>query len=262
MWIVRLALRRPYTFIVLALLIVLLGVFTILRTPTDIFPAINIPVVSTIWSYVGLPPEDMANRIVSNAERYAQTTVNDVEHTESQSLPGMSVVKYFFQPNVNEDLSYAQITGVSQTLLRQAPLGTTPPFILAYNASTVPILQLALESSTLSEATLFDLGNSVIRPGLSTVQGASLPYPYGGKQRQVQVDIDPEALRSKGLSAVDVSNAIGAQNLIIPAGTEKIGGIEYNIKLNSSPLKVEELNNVPIRTVKGTVVFVRDVGNV
>jgi multidrug efflux pump subunit AcrB len=246
----------------LALLIVLLGVFTILRTPTDIFPAINIPVVSTIWSYVGLPPEDMANRIVSNAERYAQTTVNDVEHTESQSLPGMSVVKYFFQPNVNEDLSYAQITGVSQTLLRQAPLGTTPPFILAYNASTVPILQLALESSTLSEATLFDLGNSVIRPGLSTVQGASLPYPYGGKQRQVQVDIDPEALRSKGLSAVDVSNAIGAQNLIIPAGTEKIGGIEYNIKLNSSPLKVEELNNVPIRTVKGTVVFVRDVGNV
>ncbi|MGC2462228.1 MAG: efflux RND transporter permease subunit [Steroidobacteraceae bacterium] len=262
MWIVRLALRRPYTFIVLALLIVLLGVFTILRTPTDIFPAINIPVVSTIWSYVGLPPEDMANRIVSNAERYAQTTVNDVEHTESQSLPGMSVVKYFFQPNVNEDLSYAQITGVSQTLLRQAPLGTTPPFILAYNASTVPILQLALESSTLSEATLFDLGNSVIRPGLSTVQGASLPYPYGGKQRQVQVDIDPEALRSKGLSAVDVSNAIGAQNLVIPAGTEKIGGIEYNIRLNSSPLKVEELNNVPIRTVKGTVVFVRDVGNV
>ena len=262
MWIVRLALRRPYTFIVLALLIVLLGVFTILRTPTDIFPAINIPVVSTIWSYVGLPPEDMANRIVSNAERYAQTTVNDVEHTESQSLPGISVVKYFFQPNVNEDLSYAQITGVSQTLLRQAPLGTTPPFILAYNASTVPILQLALESSTLSEATLFDLGNSVIRPGLSTVQGASLPYPYGGKQRQVQVDIDPEALRSKGLSAVDVSNAIGAQNLVIPAGTEKIGGIEYNIRLNSSPLKVEELNNVPIRTVKGTVVFVRDVGNV
>src|ERR1700687_4415436 len=262
MWIVRLALRRPYTFIVLALLIVLLGVFTILRTPTDIFPAINIPVVSTIWSYVGLPPEDMASRIVANAERYAQTTVNDVEHTESQSLPGISVVKYFFQPNVNEDLSYAQITGVSQTLLRQAPPGTTPPFILAYNASTVPILQLALESSTLSEATLFDLGNSIIRPGLSTVQGASLPYPYGGKQRQVQVDIDPEALRSKGLSAADVSNAIGAQNLIIPAGTEKIGGIEYNIRLNSSPLKVEELNNVPIRTVKGTVVFVRDVGNV
>ena len=214
MWIVRLALRRPYTFIVLALLIVLLGVFTILRTPTDIFPAINIPVVSTIWSYVGLPPEDMANRIVSNAERYAQTTVNDVEHTESQSLPGMSVVKYFFQPNVNEDLSYAQITGVSQTLLRQAPLGTTPPFILAYNASTVPILQLALESSTLSEATLFDLGNSVIRPGLSTGSGcfaalslwrqaapgagrhrsggAALQGPVGGRCQQCHQRAEPD----------------------------------------------------------------------
>jgi multidrug efflux pump subunit AcrB len=262
MWIVRLALRRPYTFIVLAVLIVLLGLFTILRTPTDIFPAINIPVVSTIWGYTGLPPEDMANRILENAERYAQTTVNDIEHTESQSLPGIGVVKYFFQPNVNEDLSYAQITGVSQALLRQAPPGTTPPFILAYNASTVPILQLALESTTLSEATLFDLGNSVIRPGLATVQGASLPYPYGGKQRQVQVDIDPDALRSKGLSAVDVSNAIGLQNLIIPAGTEKIDDIEYNIKLNSSPLRPEELNDAPIRTVNGTVVFVRDVGNV
>ena len=262
MWIVRLALRRPYTFIVLALLIVLLGLFTILRTPTDIFPAINIPVVSTIWGYTGLPPQDMANRILENAERYAQTTVNDIEHTESQSLPGIGVVKYFFQPNVNEDLSYAQITGVSQALLRQAPPGTTPPFILAYNASTVPILQLALESTTLSEATLFDLGNSVIRPGLATVQGASLPYPYGGKQRDVQVDIDPDALRSKGLSAVDVSNAIGLQNLIIPAGTEKIDDIEYNIKLNSSPIKPEELNNAPIRTVNGTVVFVRDVANV
>jgi multidrug efflux pump subunit AcrB len=262
MWIVRLALRRPYTFIVLALLIVLLGLFTILRTPTDIFPAINIPVVSTIWGYTGLPPEDMANRILENAERYAQTTVNDIEHTESQSLPGVGVAKYFFQPNVNEDLSYAQITGVSQALLRQAPPGTTPPFILAYNASTVPILQLALESTTLSEATLFDLGNSIIRPGLATVQGASLPFPYGGKQRQVQVDIDPDALRSKGLSAADVANAIGLQNLIIPAGTEKIDDIEYNIKLNSSPLKPEELNDAPIRTVNGTVVFVRDVGNV
>jgi multidrug efflux pump subunit AcrB len=236
--------------------------FTILRTPTDIFPAINIPVVSTIWGYTGLPPEDMANRILENAERYAQTTVNDIEHTESQSLPGVGVAKYFFQPNVNEDLSYAQITGVSQALLRQAPPGTTPPFILAYNASTVPILQLALDSTTLSEATLFDLGNSIIRPGLATVQGASLPFPYGGKQRQVQVDIDPDALRSKGLSAADVANAIGLQNLIIPAGTEKIDDIEYNIKLNSSPLKPEELNDAPIRTVNGTVVFIRDVANV
>jgi multidrug efflux pump subunit AcrB len=156
--------------------------------------------VSAIWSYTGLPPEDMANRIVANAERYAQTTVNDVEHSESQSLSGIAVVKYFFQPNVNEELAYAQITGVSQTLLRQAPPGTTPPFILAYNASTVPILQLALQSHDPVGVTLFDLGNTVIRPGLATVQGASLPYPYGGKQRQIQVDIDPEALRSKGLS--------------------------------------------------------------
>ena len=226
MWIVRLALRRPYTFIVLAMLIVLLGVFSILRTPTDIFPNIDIPVISAIWSYTGLPPEDMANRIVANAERYAQTTVNDVEHSESQSLPGISVVKYFFQPNVNEELAYAQITGVSQTLLRQAPPGTTPPFILAYNASTVPILQLALESPSLSEAQIFDMANTVVRPSLATVAGASLPYPYGGKQRQIQVDIDPEALRSKGLAAADVSNAIGAQNLITPAGTEKIGDIE------------------------------------
>ena len=262
MWIVRLALRRPYTFIVLAMLIVLLGVFSILRTPTDIFPNINIPVISAIWSYTGLPPEDMANRIVANAERYAQTTVNDVEHSESQSLPGISVVKYFFQPNVNEELAYAQITGVSQTLLRQAPPGTTPPFILAYNASTVPILQLALESPSLSEAQIFDMANTVVRPSLATVAGASLPYPYGGKQRQIQVDIDPEALRSKGLAAADVSNAIGAQNLIIPAGTEKIGDIEYNVKLNSSPLNVSDLNDVPIRDVNGTVVFVRDVANV
>jgi multidrug efflux pump subunit AcrB len=262
MWIVRLALRRPYTFIVLAVLIVLLGAFTIVRTPTDIFPSINIPVVSTIWNYTGLPPEDMANRIVANAERNAQTTVNDIEHSESQSLSGISVVKYFFQPNVNEDLSYAQITGVSQALLRQAPPGTTPPFILAYNASTVPIMQLALQSTSLSESTLFDLGNAVIRPGLATVQGAALPYPYGGKQRQIQVDINPEALRSKRLSAADVSNAIGNQNLIIPAGTEKIGGIEYNIKLNSSPLRAEELNDAPIRTVNGTVVYVRDVATV
>jgi multidrug efflux pump subunit AcrB len=262
MWIVRLALRRPYTFIVLALLIVLLGVFTMLRTPTDIFPNINIPVVSTVWQYIGLPPEEMANRIVVNAERAAQTTVNDVEHTESQSLPGIAVVKYFFQPNANEELSYAQITGISQTQLRQAPPGTTPPFILAYNASTVPILQIALGSDTLSETQMFDLGNTVIRPALTTVPGAALPFPYGGKQRQVQIDIDPEALRAKGLSAADVSNAIGNQNLIIPAGTEKIGNIEYNVRLNSSPLKADDLNDAPIRTVNGTVVFVRDVANV
>ena len=198
MWIVQLALRRPYTFLVLAIVITLLGVFSILRTPTDIFPNIRIPVVATIWKYAGLSPEEMANRIVLGTERNAQTTVNDVEHTESQSLTGVSVVKYFFQPNVDEELAYAQITGVSQTQLRSAPPGTTPPFILAFNASSVPILQLALSSEKLSEAQLFDLGNNVIRVGLGTVQGASMPYPYGGLQRQVQVDLDPNALRAQG----------------------------------------------------------------
>ncbi|HEX2585820.1 MAG TPA: efflux RND transporter permease subunit, partial [Steroidobacteraceae bacterium] len=262
MWFVRLALSRPYTFIVLALLIVLLGAFTIARTPTDIFPNINIPVVSTVWSYGGLPPEDMANRLVSMAERNAQTTVNDVEHTESQSLSGIAVVKYFFQPRVNEELAYAQITGISQTLLRMAPAGTTPPFVLAYNASSVPILQLALDSPTASEAQLFDLANTVIRPGLTTVQGASLPFPSGGVQRQIQVDIDPAALRAKGLSAADVSSAIGTQNLVIPAGRQKIGETEYNVKLNSTPLKAEELNDLPIATTNGVTTFVRDVANV
>ena len=188
--------------------------------------------------------------------------MNDVEHTESQSLNGIAVVKYFFQPNVNEDLSYAQITGVSQTLLRFAPPGTTPPFVLAYNASSVPIIQLALSSDTLSEAQIFDFGNTIIRTALSTVQGASIPFPYGGKQRQVQVDLDPQALRAKGLSGSDVNAAIGAQNLILPAGTEKIGSLEYFVKLNASPQKVEELNDVPIRTANGSVVYVRDVAHV
>jgi multidrug efflux pump subunit AcrB len=208
MWIVKLALQRPYTFIVLAILILLMGVFAILRTATDIFPNINIPVVATIWNYTGLQPSDMANRIVLMSERTAQTTVNDVEHTESQSLNGISVVKYFFQPTANEQLSYAQITGVAQTQLKSAPPGTTPPFVLAYNASTVPIIQLALSSDTLSEAQIFDLGNNNIRAALSTIPGAAIPYPYGGKQRQVQVDLDPSALRAKGLSGSDVTSAL------------------------------------------------------
>ncbi|MBL6749483.1 MAG: efflux RND transporter permease subunit [Nevskia sp.] len=262
MWIVRIALQRPYTFIVLGLLIVLLGVFTILRTATDIFPNIKIPVVATVWFYSGLPPEDMANRIILFSERTAQTVVNDVEHTESVSLNGIAVVKYFFQPSVNEELSYAQITGVSQTQLRFAPPGITPPFILAYNASSVPIIQLALSSDKLSESQIFDLGNNILRTGLSTVAGASIPFPYGGKQPQVQVDLDPQALQSKGLSGQDVSAAIGAQNLILPAGTQKIGGLEYFVKLNASPQKVEELNDIPIRTHNGGIVYVRDVAHV
>ncbi len=262
MWIVKLALKRPYTFVVLAILIMLFGVFSIVRTPTDIFPDIRIPVVAAIWKYTGLSPEEMATRLVLTSERIAQTTVNDVEHTESQNLSGTSIVKYFFQPNVNEELSFAQITGVSQTSLRQAPPGTTPPFILAYNASSVPILQLALSSETLSEAQLFDMGNSLIRTGLSTVQGASIPYPFGGLQRQVQVDLDPDALRAQGLSGNDVTAAISSQNSILPAGTQKIGDREYFVSVNSNPRTIAELDALPVTTRNGNVIYVRDVAHV
>jgi len=262
MWIVKIALQRPYTFIVLAILILLLGMFAILRMPRDIFPNINIPVVAAIWNYTGLQPEEMATRIILFSERTAQTTVNDVEHTESQSLNSIAVVKYFFQPGASEELSFAQITGVSQTQLRSSPPGTTPPFILAYNASTVPIIQLALSSDSLSEAEIFDLGNNIVRTGLATIPGAAMPYPYGGKQRQVQVDLDPSALRSKGLSGSDVTNAIAAQNLILPAGTQKIGDLEYYIGVNASPTKVAEMNDLPISAHNGSVVYVRDVAHV
>jgi multidrug efflux pump subunit AcrB len=262
MWIVRLALRRPYTFIVLAIVITLLGAFSILRTPTDIFPNIKIPVVATVWRYTGLSPDEMATRLVLGAERGAQTTVNDVEHTESQNLTGTSVVKYFFQPNANEELSFAQITGVSQTQLRSAPPGTTPPYVLAYNASSVPVLQLALSSPSLSEAQLFDLGNNIIRTGLATVAGASMPYPYGGLQRQIQADLDPDALRANGLSGNDVTNALAAQNSILPAGTQKIGDREYFVTVNANPRTVAELNDLPITVRNGSVIYVRDVAHI
>jgi len=262
MWIVRLALSRPYTFIVLALSILLLGIYSILRTPTDIFPNIKIPVVATIWSYTGLSPSNMATRIILTTERTAATTVNDVEHTESTSLNGIAVVKYFFQPGTNTDLAYSQITGVSQSLLRSAPPGTTPPFILAYNASTVPIIQLALSSSTLSESQLFDMGNTLLRTQLTTVRGAAIPYPFGGKQRQIQVDLNPTALTAYNLSAADVSNAIGTQNLILPAGTQKIGTLEYYIDINANIKTIDQLNNIPIKSVNNRIIYVRDVANV
>jgi multidrug efflux pump subunit AcrB len=262
MWIVRLALRRPYTFLVLAIVITLFGVFAILRTPTDIFPNIKIPVVATVWRYAGLSPDQMANRLVLQSERTAQTTVNDVEHTESLSLTGTAIIKYFFQPNADESLSFAQITGVSQSQLRSAPPGTTPPFILAYNASTVPILQLALSSQTLSEAQLFDQGNNVIRTGLATVQGASMPYPYGGLQRQVQADLDPDALRATGLSGNDVTGALAAQNSILPAGTQKIGDREYFVTVNSNPSTIAGLNDLPVAVRNGSVIYVRDVAHI
>ena len=262
MWIVKIALQRPYTFLVLAILILLMGLLAILRTATDIFPAINIPVVATIWRYTGLQPEEMATRIALTNERIAQTTANDVEHTESVSLNGIAVVKYFFQPHADERLSYAQITAVSQSQLKNLPPGTTPPYVLAYNASTVPILQLALSSDEMSEAQIFDAANNIIRVALATVPGASIPYPYGGKQRQVQVDLNPEALRAKGLSGSDVTAAIAAQNLILPAGTQKIGDLEYYIGINASPTRVEELNDLPIAAKNGAVVYVRDVAHV
>src|SRR5260221_2163178 len=262
MWIVRVALQRPYTFIMLAVLIVLMGGYAILKTATDIFPNIKIPIAAVIWRYNGILPEEIANRIVLFSERIAQTTVNDVEHTESQSVYGTAVVKYFFQPDVDQDLSFAQITAVSQTQLAFSPPGTTPPFGLSYSASSVPILQLALSSDSLPEAQIYDLGNTILRTQLATVAGASIPYPFGGKQRQVQIDLDPGALRANGLSANDVVSAISSQNLILPAGTEKIGPLEYYIKLNASPTQIEDVNNVPIRTRNGAVTYIRDVAHV
>jgi multidrug efflux pump subunit AcrB len=262
MWIVRVALQRPYTFIMLAVLIVLMGGYAILNTATDIFPNIKIPIAGVIWRYNGILPEEIANRIVLFSERTAQTVVNDVEHTESQSVVGTSVVKYFFQPGVDVDLSVAQITAASQGQIAFSPPGTTPPFVLAYSASSVPILQLALTSSSLPEAQIYDLANTILRTQLATVAGASIPFPFGGKQRQVQVDLDPQALSAHGLSGNDVVAAIGAQNLILPAGTQKIGPLEYFVKLNSSPLQLEELNNLPIRATNGTVTYIRDVAHV
>jgi CzcA family heavy metal efflux pump len=262
MWIVKVALEKPYTFIVLALLILILGPLTILRTPTDIFPSIDIPVVSVVWSYTGLPPVDMADRIISNYERAATTTVNDIEHIESQSLNGIAVVKLFFQPTVNVDMAVAQVTAISQTILRSVPTGTTPPLVLSYNASSVPIIQLALSSPTLSETQINDLGQNFIRSRLATVQGAALPFPYGGASRQIQVDIDPNELKAHGVSAQDVTNAIGNQNLIIPAGTIKIGEIEYDVDLNGSPIQPQELNNVPLKIENGIITRIRDVAHV
>ncbi len=262
MWIVRLALRRPYTFVVLALLLLILGPIVILRTPTDIFPNINIPVVSILWNYQGLNPDDMSNRIVFQTERALTTLVDDIAHIESQSLNGIAVVKVFFQPHADITKAIAQVTAISQTQLRQLPPGTTPPLVITYSASSVPIIQLALSGKSLSEQQLFDYGVNFIRTRLITVPGCAIPYPYGGKQRQVQVDLDTNALQSKGLSPVDVVNAISAQNIILPSGTSKIGAFEYAVDTNSAPSTVAELNQLPIKTVGSTTIYIRDVANV
>jgi multidrug efflux pump subunit AcrB len=259
---VRLALRRPYTPFVLAILIVIFGPLAALKTPTDIFPDIKIPVIAVVWTYRGLPPEDMSGRVIYYYERQLTSSVNDIEHIESQSLPGIGIVKIFFQPDVDIRTATAQVTSLSQTVLKQLPPGITPPLILNYNASTVPILQLALSSPKMSEQQLFDAGQNFIRPSLASVAGSSIPSPYGGKVRQIQVDIDPVALQSKGLSAEDIATALADQNQIIPAGTAKIGQYEFDVKLNNSPEAVDELNNLPIKTVDGATIYMRDVAHV
>ncbi len=262
MWIVRLALRRPYTFVVTSILLLILGPVAILRTPTDIFPNIDIPVISVLWNYTGLSPEEMSNRIVFQYERVLTTTVNNIEHIESQSLNGIGVVKIFFHPGVQIGDAVAQVTAVSQTLLRQLPPGTTPPLIIQYNASSVPILQLSLAGEGLSEQQLGDIGLNFVRTGLVSVPGAAIPYPYGGKQRQIQVDLNTAALQSKGLSPNDVVNAISLQNLILPAGTAKIGTFEYEVDMNGAPQTVAELNDLPIKTVGTSTIYIHDVANV
>src|SRR6201988_3700734 len=259
---VRIALSRPYTFVVLALLILLAGPLAAMRTPTDIFPDIRIPVVGVVWQYTGLPPDQMSGRMVTPFERALTPTVNDIEHIVSNSYNGIGIVKIFFQPNVDIRTANAQVTAISQTLLKQMPAGATPPLILNYNASTVPIIQIALSGDGLTEQNLPDIGINQLRTPLVTVPGAAIPYPYGGKQRQIQIDIDPDALQARGLSGQDVANTLAAQNLITPVGTEKIGQFEYTLQLNNSPLKIDELGDLPIKAVNGAMVYVRDVASV
>ena len=262
MWIVRLALRRPYTFVVFSLLMLLLGIATCIEAPKDIYPYINIPVVTIVWSYSGLPPQEMEGRIVTVCERALTTTVNDIEHTQSESYQGVSVIRVYFQPTVKVELALSQITAVVQTVLRIMPPGTFPPNILQYDASSVPIVQLGLSGQGLTEEDLYDLGLSFIRPRLANVEGASVPLPYGGKVRQVQVDADPNLMYAKHISASDLSTAVNAQNLILPAGLARIGDREYIVKLNSSPQAVSALNDLPVRAASGAVVLVKDVAQV
>ena len=262
MWIVRLALRRPYTFVVMAMLIVVGGVYAILQMPTDILPEINIPVIAVIWQYGGLPPEEMEQRFTGNFERALTTTVNGIEHIESQSLYGVSVTKIFFHGGTKIEMANAQVTAISQTLLKQFPLGSTPPLVVNYSASNVPILQGSVHSDTMSEQQLFDLTSNFLRTGLATVQGAQMPWPYGGKQRQVMIDIDLPRLYAHGLSPNDVSNAVQAQNLILPSGTAKIGDQELLFRLNSSTADTSEIASLPIKSADGATVTIGDVADV
>ena len=260
--IVRIALSRPYTFIVSALLILLFGAFAALRMPVDIFPSINIPVIAVAFQYQGLPPDQMAGRIITPFERALTTTVNDIEHFEANSYTTFGIVKIFFHPSVNIATANAQVTAIAQSLLKQMPVGTTPPLILNYSASTVPIIQLALSGKGLTEQNLADLGMNFVRPRLVTVQGAGIPWPFGGKTPQVMFDLDTAALQSRGLTGLDVADALAAQNVITPVGSEKIGNYEYNINLNSAPSSIAELGDLPIKNVGGAMVYMHDVAQV
>ncbi len=262
MWIVRVALNRPYTFIVLALLILLVSPIVIFRTPTDIFPNIDIPVISVIWTYNGLNPQEFEGRITSVHERVLTTTVNDIEHIESTTLAGAAIIKLFLQPYANVTTGVAQVAAVSQTILRQMPAGTNPPIVLTYNASSVPILQLALSGKGLQEQDLNDIALNFLRTQLVTVPGAVVPYPYGGKQRQIMIDLNPQHLQAKGLSPVDVVTAVGTQNLLLGSGTAKIGQFEYDIGMNYSPTKISEISQFPIKVVGNTPIYIGDVANV
>jgi multidrug efflux pump subunit AcrB len=262
MWLVRIALKRPYTFVVMSLVIVILGLVTISRIPTDIFPDIDIPVITVVWNYGGLPPEEMERRIVTNFERFVTTVVNDIEHIESQSLTGIAVIKVFLQPGASVDGAIAQITAVGQAAVRQMPPGTVPPFLIRYSASNVPVVQAALESETMTEQQLFDLGINFVRADFATIQGTQIPYPYGGKQRQVMIDIDPDRLYAAGVSPRDINSVIGLQNVILPSGSAKIGALEYPVLLNSSPDLVDEIGSIPVKTVNGKTIYIRDVASV
>src|SRR6202034_2040720 len=262
MWIVRLALRRPYTFVVMSMLIVLGGIYSILQMPTDVLPEIDIPVIAIVWQYGGLPPDEMEMRFTGNFERALTTTVNGIEHIESQSLYGVSITKVFFHPGTKIEMANAQVTAISQTLLKQFPVGSTPPLIVNYSASNVPILQGSVHSDSMSEQELFDLTSNFLRTGLATVQGAQMPSPYGGKQRQVMIDIDLPRLYALGLSPNDVTGALQAQNLVLPSGTAKIGDQELLFRLNGSPDDPKTIASLPVRSANGATVTIGDVATV
>src|SRR6202011_5688171 len=255
MWIVNLALRRPYTFIVLSIFILIAGVLSILSTPKDIFPSINIPVISVIWTFTGMAPDEVEQHITSPYERVLTTTVDNIEHIESQSLNGIAVVKIFLQPNASVPAGIAQVTSVSQAVLKQLPNGITPPLVLSYSATNVPVINVGLSSKTLSEQQLNDYGLNFVRTQLITVPGAAVPYPYGGKQRYVEIDLNYQALQARGLTPFDVVNAVNAQNLTLPAGTAKISETEYQVGLNSSPRTIAELNAIPVKTIGNTIIY-------